>query len=95
MNYAHYAHSPYEISWKHGIEENACPFKENAGYIYVFVSQEFCVGWNIHFGFGLHAWTNMYCYIYNFEIIYSDRCWINDSLSEILWLWTVVVYEHT
>jgi hypothetical protein len=46
---------------------------KNAICMYVVASPEFGVGWNIHFGLGLHAWTNMCWYIYNYKILYSDR----------------------
>ena len=39
---------------------------KNAGCRYVIVPLEIDEGWNIHFGLGLHAWTNMY---FTYEIM--------------------------
>lgn len=52
MNYVHYVHHPYEISWKHDIEKNAhlaremcTPSSENAcwmhGMVFVHVKKEY------------------------------------------------------
>jgi hypothetical protein len=45
---------------------------KKVGCTYV-VSREFGAGWNIYFGLGIHEWTNIYCYICKFEMIYGDR----------------------